>query len=462
MYGKREMAAIMLSTLMTLTVGANQASAFKANETKVEKKRELSRSIASVKKFTSKEQLVVGETYFITTNGLNVRKDASFKAGSIIGKLKRNDQVKILNTVVEGSRVLVQVEIVKTSMTIKRSAQYLLSYQFLTKEKIDYKNFQGKYFVIQNVATETLRVYEKECENLNCPNKMILEAELAVGEDDDEVRTWLGSYRLSTWVKFYEDNKGLYPSWYHPSYPMPPTVKKKPGRGALRWFKNKYMPRVNGKREGSMRGAFGWYTAHMEPDSNAQWTHGTIGWGFDKTSFIKRTKKWTTNLVSNPRSHGCSRTDNETIAYLREILPVGTPFIKIYAFEKLLDPTLSSYNYKTLNWDYILTKRDARKYGGQTADRDKVIASNLKLHEVLEEGTYRRDTYPTVINFRTTKVKTKRGNTYDLPSELMNGVYYIDAGVLSRYAHPRHEKIVVGGHKDEVVPVFMDYGKANF
>lgn len=410
---------------------------------------------------TDRSQLVEGKVYWVTTNGLRVRSSDEVTNNGL-GIVNRNDQVRVVNTgPFRGNYV--QIEIVKTNSPITTAERYFVSFKYLDTEKKDYKKFKGDFFVVQNIATERLRVYKRVCADNACPHKMVFESEMVVGEDQDKVRTWAGSYRLTHWIKFYQDGAAHYPSWYHPDYPMPPSPKK----GVLSWFRKKYMPEVDGKKKGDMRGAFGWYTAFVAPNSFAQWTHGTIGWGVDKKKYIQRTKKFFANLLSNPRSHGCSRLDNESISYLRSLLPVGTPFIKIYAKEALLDPTLKGYSPITKKWDYILTKQGSRRNGPE-ADRNYVLGQNISQEDWIEEGTYDVDQFPTVVEYTpgedmgsmSRKVGNK-GNIYGVESEFMTGVFYIDAGFTQGYAHPVHESITVGGFKDEVVGPWMNLDKVN-
>lgn len=411
----------------------------------------------------SREELVQGKVYFVSTNGLRVRS-SDVISNNGLGIVNRNDQLRVVN-VGPFNGNYVQVEIVKTESNnvIKPSERYFVSFKFLEDEKIDYKKFKGDFFVVQNIATERLRVYKRVCADNSCPHKMVMETELAVGEDKDEkVRTWAGSYRLTHWIKFYQDGADHYPSWYNDSYPNPP----KPGKGFMSWMKKKYMPKnVDGKKTGSIRGAFGWYTAFIFPNSNAQWTHGTVGWGVDKKKYIHYTKKWISNIVANPRSSGCSRTDNESIAYLRHILPVGTPFIKIYAKEALLDPSLNGYSPISKKWDYILTTPGSRR-NGPKADRSYVLAEGITQDKWLEEGTYDVDQYPDVIEYtpgedmgRIRRSLGNKGNVYGVDSELMRGVFYIDAGLVSGYTLPKHESLIRGGFGDQEVGPWMNMDK---
>lgn len=401
----------------------------------------------------TKGEIQLGRSYYISTNGLRVRTSPEI-GNNIAGNLSRNDEVKVVDLLLDKDTVFVKIQVIKSELALTPAEAYFVSFNYLMKEKFSYKQFTGKYFVVQNVATERLRVYERVCADNSCPHKMIMEAEIAVGEDKEETRTWLGSFRMTHWVKFYQDGAGTYPSWYHPDYPMPPEADK----GILSWFKKKYMPEVDGKKKGAMRGAFGWYTAFLAPNHNAQWTHGTIGWGSNKTSYIERTKKLMANLLTDPRSHGCSRTDNESIAYLRELLPEGTPFLKVYALEAVKGGAAQA---EAKTWDYVLTKHDSRKVNGFTSDRVKVMEKGVAQEDILEEGTYVVDTQPDLVEFdegagRISRHVGQKGNVYGVKIEEMRGVFYIDTGLFEGYAHPQHKSITVGGYQDELLPDFVN------
>lgn len=412
----------------------------------------------------TEEGLSTGETYYVTANRLTVRSLSK----KPLGYLNRSDKVELIDN---SSDLPEGYVLVKVTYSFNydangkrlRGNQFLVSSKYLSGEKNDYRNFDGKYFVIQNLATERLRVYEKHCnEDQACKHKMIMETEMVVGENtkDGGTRTYVGSYRLTEWVKFYEDGKGEYPAWYREGYPFPPG----PESGAMTWFRDKYMPEENGKPKGSMRGAFGWYAALIGPNHNSQWTHGTIGWGENKDEFILKTKKFFSNVVSDPRSHGCSRLNNEAIAFLREKLPVGTPFIKIYAKEALLDGDRLDYPERTNTWDYILTKERTSK--AYSSDEQKVLDRGVSQDMWLEQGRFEYDAYPNLVYYTPAKAlwgwraKLKdRGNVYKVRKKAMRGVYFVDAGLLFDYKHPidsdKHNKIEVGGFKDEVAPKYM-------
>ncbi len=438
------------------------------------------------------------KVYFIKPRNLNVRKEPNTKAQSL-GALWMNDKVRIVDskTVYEGG--FVQIEILSATTKITPSDKYFIQKEYLSEKIIDYKDFEGKLFAVVNVATETVRLYEKQCADNSCAHKMLMEAEVVVGEDIElsktekgKGRSILGSFRVTGWTKYYEDAGGHYPSWYKDGYPVVPE----PGDSGSGWFSKKVMPKdADGKRHGSMRGAFGWYAMFVGPDAFGQWTHGTIGWGQDKDKYVARTKKPMLNLVSNPRSSGCTRVTNETIAFLRQMLPTGTPIIKIYAKEALLDPAKANYqNISPVNWKYALTKdkqlkadyeevksslklseEDMNKFFAlrnemlSSKDKKRVeeinsILSQKPFAQLLEIGEYQVDNIPDVIQYTPGedmgKFKRKigrKGNVYGMKSEEMNGTYYIDAGMLENYSHP--VKLETGGFSDETTPPWMDAKK---
>ena len=128
----------------------------------------------------------------------------------------------------------------------------------------------------------------------------MFETNLIAGENDPAKtrRTALGSYKIEKWVKFYQDNAGLFPSWFDTTMTYIPL----PGASLEDWTQKDLMPIVNGKPSGLVRGAFGWYTAKIGPNAFAQWTHGTVGWGADQDAFIEIPKTQLAQFYSDPRS----------------------------------------------------------------------------------------------------------------------------------------------------------------
>jgi len=395
------------------------------------------------------------QKYYVSTSKLNVRsgEDISSKE-NIIGSLRLNDYVRVVSFGDNVDDQMVEIELIKSKSDVYNSSTKLfVSDKYLATKKTPKAIFKGRYFVIQNIATERLRVYERECLDNSCPHKMVLEVNMVAGENKDGRRTYLGSYKITRWNKFYQDNAGLYPSWYKEGYPAVPKESK----GVLTWLKKKYMPIVDGEPKGDMRGAFGWYAGFVGPNSNAQWMHGTIGWGEKSKKFVKRTKGLLANILSDPRSHGCSRVDNMAIAYLKHLLPVGTPIVKVYAKEAFASPSLYRYTSLTNVWDYILTT-----VPGDDSDRNFVLRKGISSAKFLEEGTYEMDTYPDLVEYKKAgKLRNrsgKTGNIYNVSAEEFTntGVYYVDTGLFENYRHPLSPNIKVGGYDDEVIPPFMD------
>ena len=425
-------------------------------------------------------------TYWVNSNSTRVRSQPDTKTGKILGEVSLNDRVKVINPSVIYNNQFVEVQVVKTWDKILPSEKYFMSINALSPEKVDYKKFIGKYFVVVNVATETLRLYERQCADNSCPHKMVFETEVVVGEDVDHPkeekgkgRSILGSYRVVGWTKFYQDGEGHYPAWYRDGYPATPS----PDAKWSEWFSKKVMPEDSeGKKHGHMRGAFGWYTAFVEPEPFGQWTHGTLGWGTDKDKFIKKTKQTLINIVSDPRSSGCTRNNNEAIAFLRKMIDIGAPIIKVYAKEEILDPTFKNYPNQSIKWDYVLTKNknhaidkaevmkllnvkdqdltsfaEAVKNGGSL-----VLDPKDPLFQVLEVGTYEYDAHPDAINYtpgeKLGKLERKigrKGNVYGIKSNEMHGVFYVDAGMLIDYQHP-DSVLEVSGFADEMTPPWMN------
>jgi hypothetical protein len=421
--------------------------------------------------------------YYISSNSVRVRSMAD-GTGKVLGELSLNDKVKVLNPSIVTNN-MVEVIVVFTVDPINKSEKYFINKDYLSIKKVDYKEFVGKYFVVVNVATETIRLYEKSCVENTCSNKMILESEVVVGEDIDHAkeekgkgRSVLGSYRVTGWSKFYQDPEGHYPSWYNSEYPLPPAPEASWGD----WFSKKFMPLdIKGKPVGHMRGAFGWYTAFVAPEAFGQWTHGTLGWGSDKDKFIKKTKGVLINIVADPRSSGCTRNNNEAIAYLRKMIDIGTPIVKIYAKEEILDPTMANYPTEIEEWKYVLTTNrnhaidredvlknlnitpqdldafwEAKRGGGSL-----VLDPKSPLNQVLEAGTYARDVHPDAIAYtpgeklnKFTRKIGRKGNVYGIKNNEMHGVFYVDAGLLDGYKHP-DTVLESGGFPDEVTPSWM-------
>jgi hypothetical protein len=401
--------------------------------------------------------------FFISAESIRVRSTPeSGTAENVLGRLFVNDQVEVIDSTPIGKEAFVKVRIISSTSAIPSGQEIYVSSKYFNSEPkaIDpvATSIQApaektpkvigqrpakanRLFVVTNVATEKLRVYERCLPDEGCVNRMILETDVVNGENEDGNRTQVGFYQVSHWVKFYEVYRAgakTYPAWYKPGYPAVPE----PGNRTA-WFSSSYMP--NG--EGAMRGAFGWYTKFVGPNANGQWTHGTAGWGKDKKDFILfKESFWgkLTNLFTSIRSHGCTRGDNESIAYLRGLVPVGTPLIKIYARETYRDPARSMYPKNAGRWEYILTKNGHQeKNNHQLADRQTVLNQGTPQSEWIDQGVYEVDQMPDVAD----------GDLYKLGGSAFQGHFVVDEGTVLNYQHPSQMKR--GGYSDQLVPAYM-------
>lgn len=418
---------------------------------------------------SSKQGLKVGSIAFVTSDKLNLRLKASLSADVVIGALGKNDQVQIVS-LLDNSSSLVQIKVLRSNTYSGNESPLFVSADFLSPAAVattrSSNNSSGntsqaegsKYFAIQNVATERMRVYERCTSGPGCSHRLVFETEMVVGRPEGKngdrlaFVTWLGRYKITEWVKFYQDGLKHYPSWYDPNYPAPP----KPGSGGGAWMSKKHMP----DKEGDMRGAFGWYAAMVAPNANYQWIHGTIGWGSDADKFIKMTRDPLLNIVANPRSAGCTRLENRAVAYSRHILPVGTEIFRVYAQEAYRDQSRAAYQNQASGkvWEFILTKEGVRKSGAATSDKNSVLARNIEPSLILEQGSYNVDMYPNGIALNKdagwmSRIKGKSGNSYDIDPSQFRGVFLIDEGKFVNYSHPAG--LPVGGFPDRSVPAAM-------
>lgn len=277
---------------------------------------------------------------------------------------------------------------------------------------------EDKYFMIQNIATEKVRIY-RNCaskdEAGHCQHQMVLETDMTAGEDtpDKTRRSILGSYAVTGWVKFYQDNQLLFPSFYDPEYPKLPEV----GAELKDWMAKDLLPKGKGK----MRGSFGWYTAKVGPDASEQWTHGTFGWGKDGGKFITESKDEKMDL----RSRGCTRIENQAIAFMREFMPERSKIYKVYAKESVKDAQLTRYQVKNKKWPWIISKDGVRS---------STSKPNAKANEgkaVLDQGIYELDQKP----------KAAKGNVYKLKAESFKGTFNVDTGTFVGYEHPKEIRV---------------------
>lgn len=403
-----------------------------------------------------KKGLQLGAKVFVASDALNFRKAPSLSSDVVIGKLALNDEVQIVD-LLDSATALIKVKILKSSKFEAGSVGFV-SADYVKKEVT--KTSAGgpsKYIVIQNVATEKTRVYERCTATPGCAHKMVMETEFVAGrtegsmKDPNRYLTWLGRYKITEWKKFYEDGESHYPSWYHPNYP---AVPYNPSDAKI-WFSKSVMP----GGQGSMRGAFGWYTAFVAPNSNYQWIHGTIGWGIEGDRYIKYTRGFWVNIFGNPRSSGCTRVENRAIAYLRDILEVGTEIIRVYAKEGYRDSARARYqgHEQSLPWEWILTKESVQA-NGATSARNSVMARNVSNSMILEYGTYNVDRFPDAMGISPSESQRsgKSGNTYKIDESEFQGTFLVDEGQFVGYKHPR--SLPKGGFAENDLPEYLRTG----
>lgn len=392
--------------------------------------------------------VTIGAELFVTTQKLNIRATPS-KTGDLKGTLNLNDKVKVLNA--QTGKIFALIQVQKSNSA---SGTGYVSSEYLSPEAVVVENAgkPSRYFMVQNLATERARVYERCTAYSGCPHRMIMETEFVAGrtegpkDNKQKFMTRLGRYKITEWVKFYEDNQQHYPSWYDPTYPALPKV------GSDGWVTNadKYVPNpeVN-----VYRGAFGWWAAMVSPNADSQWVHGTFGWGADKDAMIKRTRGFLVNLISDPRSSGCTRLENRAVAYLRSKLPVGTEVYRVYAMEAYYDSTLANYQSQKdgeiFNW--ILTKENVRQSNAPSSEASAVMSRNVPQEQILESGDYQVDQLPTAYGFqKRPKRSGMSGNSYGIDKKDFKGYFLVDEGKFAGYEEP--PTLPKGGMSDRSLP----------
>ncbi len=388
-----------------------------------------------------------GDQGFVSTDHLPARTSVKQAPEQAAAHLERNDKIQIVDPAPEGDEGSVEAVVVDTQQPDLKGKTVILAKQYIAHEPVvpsNDDNDRDKYFMIQNIATERVRVY-RNCVSKDaagaCVHKMVFETEMTAGENtpDQTRRTILGSYRIQRWFKFYEDHAHYFPSFYSPAYP--PLPKLGSHADLKDWMSPKLLPPEKG---GVMRGSFGWYTAYLTPDASNQWTHGTFGWAEDGEKFIRAVKDPANDQIQDAKSQGCTRVENQAIALMREILPAGTRVIKIYAREDYADKSRARYvTSSPAKWNWVLTKKIA-------ADAPKSSVKNAAdagRDEILDRGTYVLNQMPTAVAF---DAAGDVGNLYKVSAPSMKGVFLIDEGRLVGYQHPSTLKI--GGEKDHGLP----------
>lgn len=396
-----------------------------------------------------------GAIGYISTDSVRVRTSPA-NGENAVGRLFTNDKVELIDGTPIGADQFVAIRVVQSNSNVDRGQTFYISQRFVSATPVDVEAVAtsallkaapgpavsgqkpvrtNRLFIVTNIATERLRVYERCLPSEGCVNRMVMEAKVINGESKDGTRTNAGFFQVSSWTKFYE-TLPLYPAWYKEGYPDVPQVGDRSG-----WISKKFFP--NDKAES--RGGFGWYTAKVQPNHYGQWTHGTYGRGGDKTKMIDFKDSFLgaiVNIFAAIRSHGCTRVDNESIAYIRQLVSVGTPLIKIYAQEAYRDESRARYTKTPGRWEYILTKNGAQQVGNhQLADRAMVLKQGTPQSEWLDQGTYEIDQYP----------DAESGDLYYIGE--FRGAFLVDEGTLLNYQHPA--KIGRGGFSDQIAPPYM-------
>lgn len=409
-----------------------------------------------------------GQTAYVAPDRLRGRSTPDQNPDESTHLLEHGDQVQIVDPTPVGEDRLVSVQIIEqepdaplaqapvaTPSPVAKEIIYVPAEYLQTvpvtraQPAID----ADRYVVIQNIATEKLRVYEVAPPGQ--PNRMVLETDMIAGENNPSKtrRTAVGSYKILSWHKYYQDAANLFPSWYDSLSPSLPL----PGASLEDWTQKYFLPKnKSGQPIGLVRGAFGWYTAKIGPLAFTQWTHGTLGWGADGDRFIQLPKSQLAQFYSDPRSFGCTRVENQAIAYLQDLLPVGTKMIKIYAKESARS-TAATAGAATA-WEWILTKDEVRSVNPLSSNRAAQLLRDVPSEQVLEHGVYKIDTTPNAVQFKK-EIKGDRlsavivraeANLYDLNESSFRGEFLVDEGRLVGYSHPK--ELRKGGYTDHLLP----------
>ncbi len=392
-----------------------------------------------------------GDPGFISTEHLPVAQRPKQPIQDIPLSLERNDEIKVTNANPNRDDGTIDAVVVNSKVPGSIGKKVYPKKAYVAAQPVvptNEENAADKYFVVQNIATEKLRVYAN-CAMLpaaksDCAHKLVFETDMAAGRDTPAGRSLLGAYRITQWFKFYEDRDHSNPSFFAEGYPQLPKI----GANLDSWLLKSRLP----KGKGEIRGAFGWYTAHLGPNANDQWTHGTLGWGVDGVKFIDAAKD-PSNLGKFERSSGCSRVENQAIALMRELLPVGTKVFKIYAKEGYADASRTRYlKAAPSKWTWILTKNGTMSTSEKSGAKD---VSAAKSGDILDRGSYSLDQMPDAVPlvYGSKGINEENGNVYNVSPSLLKGTFLVDDGRVSGYEHPRG--LGVGGQLDHKLPSMM-------
>lgn len=280
--------------------------------------------------------------------------------------------------------------------------------------------FAKEYWIVQNIGTLTLRLYEKEC--TYCETKIVFEKPIIVGKNEynnsEDFRTMLGFYQIEKWHKFYVDGKESY----------------------IRWDGRKIPKRGSSRKQWGWQGAFGVYAATLTPNKY-QHLHGTIGWPSESYKFIEHEKN-DDGTLKRIGSKGCTRIDNQSIMFLRNFVPEKTPVIRIYAKEKFKNQEKVFLN-EVKKWTYVFYEiPDIKKENPLSFIHRQLIKD---IH-ILEIGEFIYMSKPSLKNLRARKdfvLNEINGNPYELELDEV-GFFNVDTGILDKnYKHPN--KLSIGG-----------------
>lgn len=304
-------------------------------------------------------------------------------------------------------------------------------------------------FIIQNIATEKMRVYKRCVQTSTCAHELLFEADMIAGHstsaqnDPNVFATKLGHFKIAKWTKFFEDKNGKFPAWYKSDSSIVPK-----GSAPKEWIGN--------------RGAYGWLTAQLGPNADEQVIHGTYGWGSDKESFLTYFRNPFVKFIDDPMAIGATRVENQAIAYTRHLAEIGTDVLRVYALEAYADQTLVRYDtYRAQKpfWDWVLTNSDAQK-DAVSIDRQVQLKKNYVYSNVIEEGRFEIDRYPTGMPYSTTLFglgagSGTTGNTYQIKRKQFKGVFLVDEGRFVDYEHPQVTELPVSGYPQHVLPNYV-------
>ncbi len=320
----------------------------------------------------------------------------------------------------------------------------------VTKKDVWNQETASPVFIVQNIATEKLRVYRRCTEAILCAHELIFEADMIVGQstrnqkDPKIFATRLGHFKIAKWTKFFEDGNGKYPAWFKNGYPVVPK-----GSNADVWWNNLYS------------GAYGWFTAQLGPNAGEQVIHGTYGWASDKDNFLKHFRNPFVSFIDDPMAEGATRVENQAIAYIRHLADLGTDVLRVYALEGFADQNLvryQAYKNQKMFWDWVLTNKDAQK-SSVSIDRSIQLKKNYIYSDVLEEGRFEVDRYPTGMPYSATLFglgagSGQTGNTYQIKRKHFKGVFLIDEGRFVNYEHPQVTPLTVAGYPLHTLPAY--------